>query len=78
MKTRKHLYDTAKQSNLDADWNAYRSMKNLVHNKLKKVHNIYFGRLFDNTFSGNRRQFWKYIRVRCKDSHEISYIASYL
>ena len=55
MRTQKHLYDIGKQSNLDIDWN--RSMKNLVHNKLKEAHNKYFSRLFDDNFSSNHGNF---------------------
>ena len=32
---------------------------------------IQFRRLFDNFFSGNRRQFWKYIRAKHQDKHDI-------
>ena len=39
---------------------------------LKTAHNNYFSKLFDGSFSGNRRQFWKYIRAKRKDNHNIS------
>jgi len=32
----------------------------------------YCSRLFDESFSSNRRQFWKYIRAKCKDATSIS------
>ena len=47
-------------------------MKNLINNKLKTAHNNYFSRIFDAPFGGNHRQFWKYIRAKCKDNNEIS------
>ena len=28
--------------------------------------------MFDNSFNGNCKQFWKYIRAKCKDHHNIS------
>jgi len=28
--------------------------------------------MFDNSFNGNHKQFWKYIRAKCKDHHNIS------
>ena len=28
--------------------------------------------MLDSSFSGNRRQFWKYIRAKRKDKHNIS------
>jgi len=71
MKTRKHLYDTAKRSNSERDWSAYHR---LITSKLKEAHNNYCGRLFDDSFGGSRRQFWKYIRTKCKDEIGISTI----
>ena len=47
-------------------------MKNLTNTKLKAAHNNYFSRIFDASFGGNRRQFWKYIRAKHKDNNEIS------
>ena len=47
-------------------------MKNVINKKLKTAHNNYFSRMFDASFGGNRRQFWKYIRAKCKDNNEIS------
>ena len=67
MRHRKHLYDVAKQSGKLEDWAAYRSMRNLVNYELECAHNAYCSKLFDDSFSGNRRQFWKYIRTRRKD-----------
>ena len=36
------------------------------------AHNNYFSRMLDSSFNGNRRQFWKYIRAKHKDKHNIS------
>ena len=36
MKIRKHLYNTAKRTNSEDDWNAYCKLKNLIINELKK------------------------------------------
>ena len=58
MKVRKRLYNKAKRSKLQHDWDAYRKMKNSINTKLKEAHNNYYKQLFDNSFSGNRRQFW--------------------
>ena len=38
---------------------------------MKEAHNNYYKRLFDNSFSGNRRQFWKYIRAKHQDKPDI-------
>ena len=72
MRHRKRLYDTAKQSGRSEDWAAYRSMRNQVNNDLQRAHSAYCSRLFEDSFSGNRRHFWKYIRSRRKDSSGIS------
>ena len=72
MRHRKHLYDVAKQSGKPEDWAAYRSMRNQGNKELECAHNTYCSKLFDDSFSGNRRQFWKYIRTRRKDSSGIS------
>ena len=47
-------------------------MKNSINSKLKAAHNNYFIRLFDGSFGGNRRQFWKYIRAKRKENRNIS------
>jgi len=57
MKIRKRLYNKARRTNSNADWNSYRQMKNLISNKLKAAHNNYFSRIFDTSFGGNRLQF---------------------
>ena len=72
MRHRKRLYDIAKQSGRSEDWAAYRSMRNQVNNDLQCAHSAYCSRLFEDSFSGNRRQFWKYIHSRRKDSSGIS------
>ena len=72
MHHRKHLYDVAKQSGKPEDWAAYRAMRNQVNNEIECAHNTYCSKLFDDSFSGNCRQFWKYIRTRRKDSSGIS------
>ena len=72
MRHRKHLYDIARQSGKSEDWAAYRSMRNQANNDLECAHSAYCRRLFEDSFSGNRRQFWKYIHSRRKDSSGIS------
>jgi len=67
MQNRKLLYDHAKLSNLKTDWDAYHKAKNQVNNMLESAHCAYQSRLFDRSFSGNYRQFWKYIRSMCKE-----------
>ena len=71
VKVRKCLYNKAKRSNLQHDSDAYHRMKNSINTKLKEAHNNYYRRLFDNSFSGNRRQFWNYIRAKRQDKHDI-------
>ena len=41
MKVRKRLYNKAKRSNLQHDWDAYRKTKNSINTKLKEAHNNY-------------------------------------
>ena len=55
MKVRKHLYNKAKRSNSQSDWEAYRKIKNSINATLKEAHNVYYSRLFDSSFSGKRR-----------------------
>ena len=71
MKVHKRLYNKAKRSNIEHDWDVYSKMKNFMNNKLKDAHNNYYRGLFDTSFSDNRRQFWKYIRARCQDKYDI-------
>ena len=72
MKKRKCLYDHAKRTGKPEDWAAYRLERNEVNNKLELAHLSYCSRLFDESFSGNHRQFWKYIRAKRKDATGIS------
>ena len=37
-------------------------------------HNAYCKNLFDDLFSGNRRQFWKYIRTRRRKDSSVWYL----
>ena len=74
MKVRKHLYDIAKRSNSEGDWSTYRRIKNQINNKLKVAHNNYCSRLFDDSFGGSKRQFWKFIKAKRKDDVGISTI----
>ena len=75
MKVRKRLYDIAKRSNSEGDWSTYCRIKNQINNKLKEAHNNYCSRLFDYSFGGSKRQFWKYIKAKRKDDVGISTIA---
>ena len=68
MKKRKHLNNIAKRTRSD-DWKTYRSLKNSINSKIKIAP---CNRMLDNSFNGNRKQFWKYIRAKCKDHHNIS------
>ena len=72
MKKRKHLYNIAKRTRSEDDWKAYRSLKNSINSKIKIAHYNYFNRMFDNSFNGNRKQFWKYIRAKLKNHHNMS------
>ena len=71
MKAHKKLYNKAKRSKLESDWKAYCDARNLVNCRLKEAHNNYYARLFDSSFSGNRCQFWKYVRAKRQDKHDI-------
>ena len=51
MKKHKPLYDKAKASNLHGDWEAYQRVKNEINVKLKEAHNMYYSRLFDDSFN---------------------------
>jgi len=62
----------AKRSNSNDDWNPYRRIKNSVNSKIKIAHKNYFKRMFDNSFNGNHKQLWKYIRAKRKDHQNIS------
>ena len=47
-------------------------VKSSINTKLKEAHNNYHKRLFDNSFSGNRRQSCKYVTAKHQDKHDIS------
>ena len=64
MRKRKRLYNRVRKRNSNEDWNVYQKMKNSINSMLKTAHNNYFSKLFDGSFSGNCRQFWKYIRAK--------------
>ena len=51
---------------------SYRSARNSVNSQLECAHNAYYGWLFDDSFAGNRRQFWKYIQARHKEPSGVS------
>ena len=47
------------------------NLKNIINKKVGKAHTEYQSRLFDNSFAGNRRQFWKYVRSNHKEKCSI-------
>ena len=49
MKVHKQLYNKAKRSNSQDNWEAYCKIKNSINTSLKEAHNIYYRRLFDNS-----------------------------
>jgi len=63
MHRRKRLYKRAKQTNSHNHWDAYRNIEIL---SIKNLGKLTLNSLFDNSFAGDRRQFWKYIRSRRK------------
>ena len=69
---RRQLYNIAKQSGKSEDWAAYCLAKKLVNTQLEHAHNAYYSQLFDDSFAGNRWQFWKYIQARHKEPSGIS------
>ena len=71
MKLCKRLYNKAKRTSLQNDWDTYRTLRNSINTKLKGAHNEYYSKLFDNSFKGNRRQFWRYIRAKQQDKPDI-------
>ena len=70
MEVCKKLYNKAKRSKLKSDWNAYRNARNLANCRLKEAHDNYYTRLFNNSFSGNHHQFWKYKMDKQQDKHD--------
>jgi len=68
MKVYKRLYDTAKRNNSEEYW----MLTAELNNKLKKAHNNYCSRLFDNLFGSSKRQFRKYIKIKCKHDVGVS------
>ena len=66
------LYNIAKQSDKSKNWAAYHLARNLVNSQLECAHNAYNGWLFDDSFAGNCKQFWKYIQTRCTEPSVIS------
>ena len=76
MKKRKKLYNTAKQLNTEEAWVNYRKSRNEVNNMLKAAHEEYRSRILDTSFSGHKRQFWKYIRTMKKNTSSIPTLIS--
>jgi len=72
MKKCKQYYNIAKRSKSANYWNAYCRIKNSINYKIKTVNTNYYTKMFDNSLNGNRRQFWKYVRAKRKENHNIS------
>ena len=72
MKTRKPLYNT-KKIHKETGLNAYKGIKNFINIEQAPII-MYYARLFDASFDGNKRQFWKYIKAKRKDTDVISTI----
>ena len=72
MLRRRQLYNITTQSGNSEDRAVYRLARNLVNTQLERAHNVYYSQLFDDSFVGNCRQFWKYIQARRKEPSGIS------
>jgi len=73
---KKRLHKHAKQTNPHSYWDAYHKLRNLINKKLGKAHTEYQNHLFDNSFTGNRRQFWKYVRSRRKEKCGVPFLSA--
>ena len=69
---RRQIYNIVNQSGKSEDWAVYHLARNLVNTQLERAHNAYYSQLFDNSFAGNCKQFWKYIQARRKEGSGIS------
>ena len=70
MKTRKHLYDKAKQTNTHTDWCAYKQARNEVNSLLENAHRNYCSKLFEDSGTCKKR-FWTYIKNKKKITLEL-------
>ena len=70
MKTRKHLYDKAKQTNTHTDWSAYKQARNEVNSLLENAHRNYCSKLFEDSGTCKKR-FWTYIKNKKKITLEL-------
>ena len=68
MKHRRQLYDYAKQYNTKQSWSSYCKARNKVNIMVRSAHEWYRTRILDTTFSGQKYQFWKYIKAMKKDT----------
>ena len=65
------MHDYAKQYNTKESWSSYRKARNKVNIMVQSTHERYRTRILDTTFSGQQRQFWKYIKAMKKDTSSI-------
>ena len=70
MKHQRQLYDYAKQYNKES-WSSYRKAHNKVYTMVQSAHERCRTRIMNTTFSGQQRQFWKYIKAIKKDFSSI-------
>jgi len=59
---KRRLYNKARSSSLNSDWDTYKSFKRYMQRECRKAHNSYFSRLFDTTSSHGSKKFWSYIK----------------
>ena len=68
---KRHLYNTAKQTNSPYEWQAYRNLKKVVQQQCRAAYHRYITSLTDETGSVTKR-LWSYIKSQRKDSCSIT------
>ena len=59
---KRRLYNEARQSSLQSDWDAYRDIKKHMQKECRHTRDTYVSNLLNPTRSPNNKKFWSYIK----------------
>ena len=71
IRKKKRLWNKAKRSKADKDWESFRNLRKAVKTKMKKLHDEYIGSILDNSLKERPKKFWSYISSMKKDANGI-------
>ena len=77
IRQKQRQYNMAKRYNIQHDWDAFKTLRKMIHEELRKEHDKYVTDMLEpdtdqNPKGGITNRFWKYVRSKRKDQSSIT------